>query len=81
MGSQRSDYFAEASMNRPRSHDLPPDSPDYVAAWARDLIAAIGKREARLALAGYKSTAANKRLKKTDREVAIERVNALEKLL
>ncbi|HJN11633.1 MAG: hypothetical protein QGG09_11065 [Pirellulaceae bacterium] len=36
---------------RPRSHDVPPDSPEYIEAWARDLVAAIGKRKARLILA------------------------------
>jgi len=66
---------------RPRSHDLPPDSPEYVAAWARDLVDAVGKREARLALAGYQAIAANKRLAKADREIAVERVKALENLL
>ncbi len=71
----------EADVSRPRSHDVPRDSPEYVAAWARDLVDAVGKREARLALAGYKAIAANKRLNKTDREVAVERVNALEKRL
>lgn len=65
----------------PRSHQVPPDSPPYVEAWARDLIDAVGKREARLALARYKAIVANKRLSKTDREVAAERVKALETLL
>jgi len=66
---------------RPRSHDVSPDSPEYVAAWARDLFDAVGKREARLALAGYQAIAANKRLAKVDREIAVERVNALENLI
>ena len=34
--------------NEPRSHQVPPDSPQYTEAWARDLIDAVGKREARL---------------------------------
>ena len=68
-------------MPKPRSHEIPPDSPVYVGAWARDLVDAVGKREARLALAGYQAIAANKRLAKADREVAVERVKALEKLL
>jgi len=67
--------------NRPRSHQIPPDSPDYVEAWARDLVDAVGKREARLALAGYKTIAANKQLNKADREIAVERMKALERLL
>ncbi len=66
---------------RPRSHDVSLDSPEYVAAWARDLVDAVGKREVRLALAGYQAIAANKRLAKADRELAVERVNALENLL
>jgi hexokinase len=44
---------------RPRCHDVSPDSAEYVAAWARDLVDAVGKREARLALAGYQAIAAN----------------------
>ena len=68
-------------MPKPRSHEIPPDSPEYVEAWARDLIAAVGKREARLALAEYKAIAARKRLAKADRIVVVERIKALEKYL
>ncbi len=68
-------------MNRPRSHEVPPDSPEYVEAWARDILAAVGKRETRSILADYQALAKNKRLAKADREVAVERVKALEKLL
>ena len=65
----------------PRSHDIAPDSPEYVQAWARDLVDAIGKREARTILADYKAISENKRLAKRDREIAAERANALESLL
>ena len=65
----------------PKSHETPPDSPDYVATWARDLVAAVGKREARRILADYTSIADNKRLAKQDRNVAAERAKALERLL
>ena len=68
-------------MNRPRSHDVPPDSPEYTAAWARDIVAAVGKREARKILGDYEALAANKRLAKADRDIAAERVDALENLL
>jgi hypothetical protein len=37
--------------NRPRSHDVPPDSTEYVTAWARDIVTTVGKREARTILA------------------------------
>jgi len=67
--------------NRPRSHDVPPASPEYTAAWARDIVGAVGKREARKILADYQALAANKRLAKTDRDIAAERVKALEKIL
>lgn len=66
---------------RPRSHDVPLDSPEYVLAWARDLVDAVGNREARTILADYQALAANKRLAKADRDIAAERVKALEKLL
>ena len=67
--------------NRPRSHDIPPDSPDYIEKWARDLVAAVGKREARRILADYRGIADNERLARRDREVAAERAEALEELL
>ena len=66
---------------RPRSHDVPPDSPEYVQAWARDIVEAVGKREARTILEDYQALANNKRLAKADRDIAAERVKALEKLL
>ena len=66
---------------QPRSHQIPPDSPKYVETWARDIVAAVGKREARKILADYRALADNKRLAKADRETATERVRALEKLL
>jgi len=66
--------------SRPRSHNVP-DSPEYVKAWARDIVAAVGKREARKILGDYEALAANKRLAKADRDIAAERVDALENLL
>ena len=69
-------------MNKsPRSHEIPLDSPEYVAAWARDLVSAIGKRESRLILDDYRALSGNKRATKADRQVAAERGEALEKLL
>ena len=65
----------------PRSHDVPPDSPEYVEAWARDLIAAIGKRKARLILADYKALADDPKVTKHGRAVAAERAEILERLL
>ncbi len=38
---------------RPRSHDVPPGSPDYVDIWVRDLVAAVGRRGARRILVRY----------------------------
>ena len=68
-------------MNRPRSHKIPADSPEYVETWARDLVAAVGKREARKLLADYEAIAGDKRLARTHRGIAAERVNALKNLL
>jgi len=67
--------------NRPRSHDIPPDSPEYVTAWAYDILTTVGRREARTILADYHALAANKRQAKADRDIAAERVKFLEKLL
>lgn len=66
---------------RPRSHDLPPDSPKYVEAWARELIATAGKREARKVLAHYQALADDPKVTRHGREVAAERAEILEKLL
>lgn len=65
----------------PKSHEIPPDAPEYIEAWARDLVAAAGKREARTILADYRALANNKRLAKADRDIAADRVKALEKWL
>ncbi len=68
-------------MDTPKSHQIPPDSPDYTDAWARDVVRAAGKKAARQLLADYRSLARSKRGTKQDREVAAERVRALEKVL
>lgn len=57
--------------------EVAPDGPGYVETWARQLVAAIGKREARLILADYKRLSADKRLSKADRQVAAERAKWL----
>ncbi len=64
-----------------RSHETLPDSLQYVEKWARDIVAVVGKREARRLLEDYRTIASNRRLPATDRENAIQRVNCLEKLL
>ncbi len=67
--------------NQPRSHAIPPDSPEYTEAWARDLIAAIGKRKARLILADYRARVDDPKVTKHGRAVAAERAEVLESLL
>jgi hypothetical protein len=67
--------------NRSRSHQIAPDAAEYVDAWARDILAAVGKRDVRRLLADYKALADNKRLPKSDRNTAAERAKALEELL
>ena len=59
----------------------PPDDPEYVRQWAKDLVAAIGKREARTILERYRAFASNKRLSKYDRAVAEQRAKILGELL
>lgn len=65
----------------PKSHEIPLDSPEYVEAWARDLIAAVGKREARRLLAQYEGLASDPKVTKHGREAAAQRGKALKKLL
>jgi hypothetical protein len=71
----------KAYMARPKSHDIAPDSPQYVEIWARDLVAAVGKREARTILADYKAIAEDPKVTKHGRNAAAERAEALERLL
>ena len=66
---------------RPRSHDVPPDSAEYVTAWARDIVVTVGKREARKILADYKALADDPKVTKHGRAVAAERAEVLESLL
>jgi hypothetical protein len=68
-------------MARPKSHDIDPDSPEYVETWARELVAAIGKREARTILADYKAIADDPKVTKHGRNAAAERAKALKRLL
>ena len=68
-------------MPKPRSHDVPPDSPEYIEAWARDIVATVGKREARLILADYRERADDPKVTKHGRAVAAERAETLERLL
>ena len=58
-----------------------PESLEYVKAWARDLVAAVGKREARRLLDDYKAISSNKRVAKADRDIAARRARILSRLL
>jgi hypothetical protein len=60
---------------------IAPESLEYVKSWARDLIAAVGKREARRILGDYKALCADKRLAKADRDMAARRARILSRLL
>ena len=66
---------------QPRSHEIPPDAPQYVQAWARDIIAAVGKRQARRILADYRAIAADPKVTKHGRAIAAQRAKILGKLL
>ena len=50
---------------------------EYVKAWARDLVVAVGNREARRILDDYKVISGDKRLAKADRDIAARRVRIL----
>lgn len=67
--------------NRPKSHEIPPGSSDDDETWARDLVAAVGKRHARKALDDYERLAADRRLTKSDRAIARKQAKALAELL
>jgi hypothetical protein len=69
-------------MNKPpQSHGISPDAPEYVETWARDLIAAAGKREARKLLADYEALAGDTKVTKHGQKQAAARAKALRKLL
>jgi len=57
------------------------DTPEYLRTWAKELVKAAGKREARLAAAEYRTISANKRVPAADRKSAIKRAEAIEKNL
>ena len=69
-------------VNHRRIHTQnPPDSPEEIEQWARDLIRAIGKRRARTILEDYKRLADDRKLTKFDRSIAEQRRKVLAKLL
>ena len=71
-----------ATKKRPKKRpEKPPDDPEYVAQWARDIVVAVGKRQARKRLASYRALAEDKKLAKRDRAVAAQRAEALASLL
>ena len=57
------------------------DSPEYLATWAKTLVRAVGKREARLALAEYKRLAADPNVTERGREIAAQRAKILSTLV
>ena len=67
--------------NPPKSHRIATDAPECVHAWARNILAAVGKRQTRAILGDYEAIAGNTRLAKRDREKAAERAKALRKVL
>lgn len=68
-------------MAKPKSPQVALDSPKSVEAWARDLIVAVGKRQARTILADFRRLAADRRLTKEDRAIARKQAKALAELL
>ncbi len=57
------------------------DSPEYVRSWAKELVKAAGKREARMALAEYRRLAADKSVPPAERKAAAKRAAEIEKNL
>ncbi len=58
----------------------PPEDPEYVRQWAKDLLKAIGKREARTILENYKGLAKDSKVSKLGREIAAQRARILARL-
>lgn len=58
-----------------------PEAPEYVESWAKAVIAAAGRREARGLLEHYRAFARNKRLGRSDRDFAAQRAAILGRLL
>ncbi len=75
-----SDHKRQSGIGKNAAQDAP-ESLEYVKAWARDLVAAVGKREARRLLDDYKAISSNKRVAKADRDIAARRARILSRLL
>ena len=60
-----------AKRQKPR--EVEQESPEYVEDRARELVAAVGKREARRVLAGYKARADDPKVSKHGRKIAAQR--------
>ena len=67
--------------DKPRRPVKPEDSLEYVEGWARELIAAIGKHEARRILANYRVLAEDPKVTKHGRKTASERAEVLKRIL
>lgn len=80
-GCQRGKEFDNCGMARKKPAQDAAESLEYVKAWASDLVAAVGKREARRILDDYKAISGNKRLAKADRDIAARRARILSRLL
>jgi len=68
-------------MARKKRPQAPPDDPEYVQQWARDLVGAVGKCEARRLMEDYQALADDKKLAKRDRAIAAQRAEILPGLL
>lgn len=71
----------EADRRRRKLPQSPPEDPEYVRDWAKALVAAAGKRQARTVLEDYKALASDRALDKYSREAAAQRAKSLKDLL
>jgi hypothetical protein len=69
------------SKKRRAQHQENPETPESVEAWARDLIAAISKRQARAVLDDFLRLAADTQLSALDRAIARQRAKILSDFL
>ena len=64
----------------PRSQKSPEDR-EYLTKWAKDLVAAIGKRQAQTVLDDYRAILKDRKTTKYGKEEAAARVSAIETAL
>ncbi len=66
---------------KPRSDESPPDSPEYLEVWARDLVATVRNDEVTQIIADYLAIADDPKVSKHGREIASNRAKMLKRFV